>query len=215
MIAENINHIRQEIGQNVKLVVVSKFRRVEEIEEAYKCGHRIFAENKVQALLERYEALPKDIEWHLIGHLQTNKVKYIAPFIHTIQSVDSLKLLQEINKHAQRQNRVIDCLLQIYIAKEETKFGLDAQECHDILNSGILKTLQNIRIAGLMGMATFTDDMTQVETEFRYLKKIFDDMKSKYNLPGFKTLSMGMSNDYILAVSCGSNMIRVGSKIFV
>lgn len=214
MIAENIFHIKQEIGQNVKLVIVSKFRTIPEIEAAYLSGHRIFAENKVQPLLERYEALPKDIEWHLIGHLQTNKVKFITPFIHTIQSVDSLKLLQEINRYAVKDNRIINCLLQIYIASEETKFGLSSKECIELLDSGIIDTLPNVRITGLMGMATFTDDQQQVESEFRSLKNLFDEIRLKYSLSEFNTISMGMSNDYMLAIDCGSNMIRVGSKIF-
>ena len=214
MIAENINHIKQEVGHNVKLVVVSKFRTISEIQAAYDAGHRIFAENKVQPLLERYEALPKDIEWHLIGHLQTNKVKYIAPFIHTIQSVDSLKLLIEINKQAAKDGRVIECLLQIYIAQEDTKFGLSKEECIALLNADELKTLNNIKLTGLMGMATFTDDLQQVEREFKSLKSFFDEIKVQYNLPGFETISMGMSNDYNLAITCGSNLIRVGTKVF-
>ncbi len=214
MIAENINLIKQEVGQNVKLVVVSKFRTVAEIEAAYQSGHRIFAENKVQPLLERVEALPKDIEWHLIGHLQTNKVKFITSFIHTIQSVDSMKLLIEIDKHAAKDNRVVNCLLQIYIASEETKFGLSREECLEILDSEALKELKHIRITGLMGMATFTADQQQVEREFRNLKGLFDEIKNKYALLDFETVSMGMSNDYPLAIACGSNMIRVGSKVF-
>ena len=214
MIAENINHIKQEVGHNVKLVVVSKFRTISEIQAAYDAGQRIFAENKVQPLLERYEALPKDIEWHLIGHLQTNKVKYIAPFIHTIQSVDSLKLLIEINKQAAKDGRVIECLLQIYIAQEDTKFGLSKDECMALLNADELKTLNNIKLTGLMGMATFTDDLQQVEWEFKSLKTFFDELKAQYNLPYFETISMGMSNDYNLAIACGSNLIRVGTKVF-
>jgi pyridoxal phosphate enzyme (YggS family) len=214
MIAENINHIKQEVGHNVKLVVVSKFRTISEIQAAYDAGHRLFAENKVQPLLERYEALPKDIEWHLIGHLQTNKVKYIAPFIHTIQSVDSLKLLMEINKQAAKDGHIIECLLQIYIAQEDTKFGLSKEECIGLLNAEELKTLNNIKITGLMGMATFTDDLQQVEREFKSLKSFFDELKAQFNLPGFETISMGMSNDYNLAIACGSNLIRVGTKVF-
>lgn len=214
MIAENINHIKQEVGHNVKLVVVSKFRTISEIQAAYDAGHRLFAENKVQPLLERYEALPKDIEWHLIGHLQTNKVKYITPFIHTIQSVDSLKLLMEINKQAAKDGHIIECLLQIYIAQEDTKFGLSKEECIGLLNAEELKTLNNIKITGLMGMATFTDDLQQVEREFKSLKSFFDELKAQFNLPGFETISMGMSNDYNLAIACGSNLIRVGTKVF-
>jgi pyridoxal phosphate enzyme (YggS family) len=214
MIAENINHIKQEVGHNVKLVVVSKFRTISEIQAAYDAGHRLFAENKVQPLLERYDALPKDIEWHLIGHLQTNKVKYITSFIHTIQSVDSLKLLMEINKQAAKDGRIIECLLQIYIAQEDTKFGLSKEECIALLKADELKTLNNIKLTGLMGMATFTDDLQQVEREFKSLKTFFDELKAQYNLPGFETISMGMSNDYNLAIACGSNLIRVGTKVF-
>ncbi len=214
MIAENINQIKQEVGHNVKLVVVSKFRSIEEIKEAYVAGQRIFAENKVQPLLERYEALPKDIEWHLIGHLQTNKVKYITPFIYTIQSVDSMKLLQEINKHALKENRIVNCLLQIYIAQEDTKFGLSKAECMAILDSPLLKELSNIKITGLMGMATFTANQDQVEKEFKSLKSIFDEIKGNYHLPYFETISMGMSNDYLLAIACGSNLLRIGTMVF-
>lgn len=214
MIARNITHIQQEAGQKVQLVIVSKFRTIAEIREAYETGHRVFAENKVQALLERAEQLPNDIEWHLIGHLQTNKVKYIAPFIHTIQSADSLKLLQEINKQAEKNNRVINCLLQIYIASEDTKFGLTFDEALEILTPTVLETLPNIKITGLMGMATNTNDMYQVEREFKSLKTFFDTVVITHELPYFKNLSMGMSSDYMLAIACGSNMIRVGSRVF-
>lgn len=214
MLAENISGLKQEIGQNVQLVVVSKYRTTQEIMEAYNAGQRVFAENRVQALLERYDALPKDIEWHLIGHLQTNKVKYIAPFIQCIQSVDSLHLLQEINKYAAKNKRVIDCLLQIYIANEDTKFGLDANECISLLNDDNFKSLQNIRIRGLMGMATNTSDEVQIEREFMTLKQLFETIKNTYELPEFNQLSMGMSSDYKIAVKCGSTIVRVGSKVF-
>lgn len=214
MIARNISQIKQETGQNVQLVIVSKFRTISEIQEAYASGHRVFAENKVQALLERAEQLPGDIQWHLIGHLQSNKVKYIAPFIHTIQSVDSLKLLEEINKHALKNNRVINCLLQIYIASEETKFGLSFDEAKELLQGNVISELRGVNITGLMGMATNTDNMQQVEHEFRSLKIFFDEIKQMNQYPDFNTLSMGMSGDYMLAIACGSNMIRVGSKVF-
>ncbi|NQW42883.1 MAG: YggS family pyridoxal phosphate-dependent enzyme [Bacteroidetes bacterium] len=214
MIGENILKIKQEIGQKAEFVIVSKTRSIPEIEEAYQTGHKSFAENRVQYLLERYEVLPKDIQWHLIGHLQTNKVKYIAPFIHLIQSVDSLKLLEEINNQAIKNNRVINCLLQIFIAQEETKFGLSEAECIELLNSAIFKSFKNINICGLMGMASFTENKAQVEAEFKSLKSFFDQLKSKYQFQDFEILSMGMSGDYLLAIDCGSNMVRVGSKVF-
>lgn len=214
MLAENISGIKQEIGQNVQLVVVSKYRDISEIKAAYDTGHRVFAENRVQALLERVDALPKDIQWHLIGHLQTNKVKYIAPFIACIQSVDSLHLLSEINKQAQKNNRVIDCLLQIYIASEDTKFGLSEEECLALLDSDEFKGMKNIRIRGLMGMASNTDDEQQVEREFKQLNSFFERLKKEKMSEDFNVLSMGMSGDYALAIRCGSNMIRVGSKVF-
>ena len=213
MLAENISGIKQEIGQNVQLVVVSKYRVISEIKAAYDTGHRVFAENRVQALLERVEALPKDIQWHLIGHLQTNKVKYIAPFIQCIQSVDSLHLLSEINKQAQKNNRVIDCLLQIYIASEDTKFGLSEEECLALLASDEFKSMVNVRVRGLMGMASNTEDERQVEREFRRLNRFFEELKTQMS-EDFNVLSMGMSGDYALAIQCGSNMIRVGSKVF-
>lgn len=214
MLAENISGIKQEIGQNVQLVIVSKYRQISEIKKAYETGHRVFAENRVQSLLERREQLPQDIQWHLIGHLQTNKVKYIAPFIACIQSVDSLSLLSEINKHGAKNNRVIDCLLQIYIASEDTKFGLSEAECIDLLNSETYRDMKNVRIRGMMGMASNTSDLQLVEKEFKSLKLFFDQTKLNYNLEQFDVLSMGMSGDYALAIQCGSNMIRVGSKVF-
>lgn len=214
MLEENISGIKQEIGQNVQLVVVSKYRVVSEIKAAYDTGHRVFAENRVQALLERVDALPKDIQWHLIGHLQTNKVKYIAPFIACIQSVDSLHLLSEINKQAQKNQRVIDCLLQIYIASEDTKFGLSEEECLTLLESETFKEMKHVRIRGLMGMASNTDDEKQVEREFRQLSSFFERLKKEKMPEDFNVLSMGMSGDYALAIRCGSNMIRVGSKVF-
>lgn len=214
MLAENISGIKQEIGQNVQLVIVSKYRQVSEIRKAYDTGHRVFAENRVQSLLERREQLPHDIQWHLIGHLQTNKVKYIAPFIHCIQSVDSISLLSEINKYAAKNNRIIDCLLQIFIASEDTKFGLSEAECHELLSSETYQSMANIRIRGLMGMASNTDNKEQVEKEFKSLHAFFETIKSTYTFEQFDMLSMGMSGDYALAIQCGSNMIRVGSKVF-
>ena len=215
-IAQNIERLRSEIPQHVTLVAISKTHPPTAILEAYNAGQRIFGENKVQELTSKYNVLPKDIQWHLVGHLQTNKVKYITPFVSLIHSVDSLKLLVEINKSAAKHNRVIGCLFQMHIAEEETKFGLTQNELEDILNSDELKTLNNVTIDGLMGMATFTENMEQVRKEFRNLKSTFTQIKEKYfcSKPQFNTLSMGMSSDYGIAVGEGSTMIRVGSSIF-
>jgi PLP dependent protein len=211
-IAENIQQIKNEIGNDVTLIAVSKTKPNEAILEAYQCGQRDFGENRVQELTPKHEALPNDIRWHLIGHLQSNKVKYIAEFIHLIHSVDSFSLLKEINKQAQKHNRVIDVLLQMYIAQEETKFGLSEEEAKTILSSAELQKLNNIRIVGLMGMASNTANSAQVKTEFELLKTMY----SKFSIlnPSFAILSMGMSSDYSIAISAGSNMIRVGSTIF-
>lgn len=214
MVAENILKIKQEIGQKVELVVVSKYRHFEEIQKAYDAGIRHFAENRVQALLERKTQLPSDIQWHIIGHLQTNKVKHIVPFIAMIQSVDSLKLLQEINKQAAYNQRNIKCLLQVFIASEDTKFGLTETELFELLNNPIFQSMQNIQICGLMGMASNTDNIPQVKQELTHLKNIFDRVKKEFTLPEFNTLSMGMSSDYQIAIECGSNMIRIGSRVF-
>ncbi len=214
MVAENILRIKQEIGQNVDLVVVSKYRTIEEIKQVYDAGMLHLAENRVQALLERKEALPDNIKWHLIGHLQTNKVKYIAPFIHLIQSVDSFKLLEEINKQGLKNNRVINCLLQVYIATEDSKFGLSEEELYELINHPQLSEFKNINITGLMGMASNTDNIAQVEKEFKQLRHYFDHIQTLNLFPHFHTVSMGMSGDYLLAIQCGSNMIRVGSKVF-
>lgn len=211
-IAENIKKIKSEIPPQVKLVVVTKTHPAEKILEAYNAGHKIFGENRVQELLTKQVQLPKDIEWHLIGHLQTNKVKMIAPFVSLIHSVDSMKLLKEINKCAEKENRVIDCLLQIYIAKEETKFGLSFEEAEEILSSEELKQMKNIRITGLMGMATLTNNEEQIKNEFRSLKSFYNKLNTQY--PILNTLSMGMSSDYKIAIEEGSNLIRVGSAIF-
>ncbi|HOP02880.1 MAG TPA: YggS family pyridoxal phosphate-dependent enzyme [Tenuifilaceae bacterium] len=215
-VATNLQEIKSTLPLNVTLVAISKTHPVEIIMEAYNAGHRIFGENKVQEMVAKYEQLPKDIEWHLVGHLQTNKVKYIAPFVRLIHSVDSFKLLNEINKQAAKNSRVIDCLLQMHIAEEETKFGLSSSELIEILHSNNLKSLQNIRIVGLMGMATFTDNMEQVRKEFKNLKSIFEKMKSDFfsKSDSFSVLSMGMSADYVVAVEEGSTMVRVGSNIF-
>lgn len=214
-IAQNINKIKSQLPSHVTLVAVSKTKPVSDLMEAYHAGQRIFGENKIQEMTEKWEQMPKDIEWHMIGHVQTNKVKYMAAYVNLIHGVDSLKLLQEINKQAKKHNRVIDCLLQIHIAEEETKFGLDEEELNHILTSDDFKSLENIRIVGLMGMATFTENTTQIEKEFNHLKAIFDNYK-KLNTEHcqLNTLSMGMSGDYQLAISCGSTMVRVGSSIF-
>ena len=212
-VAENIKLIEEEIRDKaVALVTVSKTKPVEMLMEAYNAGFKRFGENYVQELLDKYDQMPKDIEWHFIGHLQSNKVKYIAPFVSLIHSVDSFKLLQEINKQAAKNKRVIDCLLQIYIAEEDTKSGMTEEECLDILPSEALKSLSNVRIIGLMGMSTFTDDEQQVRKEFRKLKGFQASLLSSY--PYLTTISMGMSGDYAIAIEEGSTMIRVGSKIF-
>ncbi|NVK51472.1 MAG: YggS family pyridoxal phosphate-dependent enzyme [Flavobacteriaceae bacterium] len=211
-IKENIEDIIASIPSHVTLVAVSKTKPVTDILEAYSCGQRVFGENKIQEMVAKYEELPKDIQWHMIGHLQRNKVKYMAHFVDLIHGVDSLKTLQEINKQAKKHNRVIKCLLQAKIAAEDTKFGLSFSEISEILASSEIKELENIAIVGLMGMATFTDNQQQLEKEFSYLKTFFDKLLTQY--PKIKTLSMGMSGDYQLAIKKGSNMIRVGSSIF-
>lgn len=216
-IADNIKSLKKETANlNVKLIAVSKTKPVEDVQEAYDAGQRLFGENMVQELVDKYEHLPKDIQWHLIGHLQSNKVKYITPFISMIQSVDSLKLLQEINKHAEKNNRVIDCLLQIYIADEETKFGLGFDEAIELLRSEEYAELKHIKIRGLMGIATNTDNEKQIKEEYYELKTFFDGMKQSFfrKEDTFDTLSMGMSADYQLAIEQGSNMVRLGSTIF-
>lgn len=211
-VSKNLIQIKSSLPKNVTLVAVSKTKPNEAILEAYQTGQRIFGENKVQELTEKYENLPKDIEWHMIGHLQSNKVKYIAPFVSLIHGVDSFKLLQEINKRATQNDRIIDCLLQIHIAEEETKFGFNEAEVIELLASEEFKALQNVTIVGLMGMATFTENKTQIKKEFLSLKNLFDKL-STFNLQ-LSTLSMGMSGDYQLAIECGSTMVRVGSSIF-
>jgi pyridoxal phosphate enzyme (YggS family) len=216
-ITNNITRLKSEIEKlNVTLVAVSKTKPATEVQEAYDAGQRIFGENQVQELVEKQEQLPKDIQWHLIGHLQSNKVKYIAGFINMIQSVDSLKLLQEINKHAEKYDRVIDCLLQVYIADEDTKFGLGFDEVIELLRSEEYTALKNVRICGLMGIATNTDVEKQIKDEYYELKTFFDGIKQSFfrKEDSFKTLSMGMSSDYKTAIEQGSNMVRLGSTIF-
>ena len=209
-IKENTLSLLNQLPMEVKLVAVSKTKSNNDILESYKAGQRIFGENKVQEMTRKYEVLPKDIQWHMIGHVQSNKVKYMAPFVALIHGVDSLKLLKEINKQALKNNRVINCLLQVHIARESTKFGLSNIECIEALIAA--ESLENIIIKGLMGMATFTDDQSQIEQEFNGLKKLYDKLAMKYS--EFEILSMGMSGDYHIAITKGSNMIRVGSKIF-
>lgn len=212
----SFEQIKSTIPEGVTLVAVSKTKPNEAILDVYNQGQRVFGENKVQELVDKYEALPKDIEWHLIGHLQTNKVKYIAPFVALIHAVDSLKLLQEINKQGLKNNRIIPCLFQFHIADEETKFGFDQQEIDILLKSEAFAELKNIQINGVMGMATFTDNQQQIESEFQSLKLIFDELKSNFfsDSQSFQTISMGMSGDYQLAIKSGSNMVRIGSAIF-
>ena len=215
-ISENLQLIQQQLPASVTLVAVSKTKPVSAIEEAYHAGQRIFGENKVQEMCEKYEQLPKDIQWHLIGHLQSNKVKYMAPFVSLIHGVDSFKLLQEINNQAIKNNRVINCLLQIRIAQEETKFGLTFEDAQAVLNHPEFKNLQNICIKGVMGIATFTEDEAQIRDEFKMLKQIFDVFKEQFSFDNtdFQTISMGMSGDFQLAIEEGSTMVRVGSSIF-
>ena len=209
-IGKNITSFLEKLPATVELVAVSKTKSNEEILEAYNAGQRKFGENKIQDMTRKYEILPKDIQWHMIGHVQSNKVKYMAPYVSLIQGVDSLKLLKEINKQAQKNNRIIDCLLQIHIAKEESKFGLSVRESQQAIK--IAKELPHLRIKGLMGMATFTDDQKQIEREFAGLKSLYDQFIQQ-KIP-LEVLSMGMSGDFLIAIEQGSNMIRVGSKIF-
>jgi hypothetical protein len=208
---ENYKHIKRQLPENVQLVAVSKTHPASAIQEVYDFGQRVFGENKVQELTEKYPLLPKDIQWHLIGHLQTNKVKYIAEFIDTIQSVDSEKLLKEINKEAAKHERKIKVLLQVKIAEEDSKFGLEIEEAKAIFEKFIKSEFPNVEITGLMGMATFTEDESQIKSEFSILKNLFDELNNKKQL---QTLSMGMSDDFTIAIDCGANSVRVGSAIF-
>lgn len=214
-IQQNINQIIAAYP-SVKLVAVTKTHPISVLQETYNGGYKIFGENKVQELTDKYEQLPKDIEWHLIGHLQTNKVKYIAPFVYMIHSIDSLKLLKEVNKRAAQNNRTIKVLLQIHISNETTKFGMSEQECEDLLRNEEIKSFNNIQIAGVMGMASFTDDETIIRNQFKSLKKFFNQLKKEYfsSSTKFKEVSMGMSGDYKIAIEEGSTIIRVGSSIF-
>lgn len=213
---EKYDEIRASLPAGVRLVAVSKFKPAEDISALYQHGQRVFGENHAQEMKAKHEILPQDIEWHFIGHLQTNKVKYIAPYVSMIHSIDSFDLLKEVNKHAAKHNRVIPCLLQFHIASEETKFGFSQAECEEMLQSADFQELKNVKIHGVMGMATFTDDQEQVRREFHHLHQIFDELKTHFfsqNLD-FKELSMGMTEDYPIAIQEGSTLIRIGSAIF-
>ncbi len=211
-IRENLNKIKRELPQNVTLVAVSKTKPIEDIQQAHNAGQKIFGENKVQEMTLKWEQLPKDIEWHMIGHVQRNKVKYMAPYVSLVHGVDSLKLLKEIDLQASKFNRCINCLLQIHIAEEETKFGLDSRELFELVTSDEFGRMKNVKVKGLMGMATFTDDEGQIRREFGQLNDLFK--KAKELIPEITILSMGMSGDYKIAIECGSTMVRIGSSIF-
>lgn len=211
-ISENIKKFKAKIPGDTILVAVSKTKPKEDILEAYETGHRVFGENKIQEMTEKWEELPKDIEWHMIGHVQRNKVKYMAPYVSLIHAVDSLKLLKEIEKEAKKNDRSINCLLQIKIAEEESKFGITVDKAKEILSSETFQQMSHVKVVGLMGMATLTENEEKIRKEFRFLKTTFEDLKKEY--PSLNILSMGMSGDYHLALDCGSNMIRVGSAIF-
>ena len=214
-IKENLQTIISKIPDDITLVAVTKTKPISDILEAYEAGHRVFGENKIQELVDKFELLPKDIEWHMIGHVQRNKVKYMSHFVNLIHGVDNYKLLKEINKQAKKHNRTIDCLLQIKIASEVSKFGMTSKEAIDILQSEEFSELKNVSVKGVMGIATFADDVIQIKKEFKYLKQVFEDLKkTQTDSAQFKTISMGMSGDYQIAIECGSNMIRVGSGIF-
>lgn len=212
-IEKRINEIKSNITKECRLVAVSKFQPISLLQEAYDSGQRVFGESKVQELIEKESVLPKDIEWHFIGHLQTNKVKYIAPFISLIHSVDSIKLAIEINKQAKKCNRVIDCLLEVHIAQEESKQGFSPEEVKQIYSEGIFQSLENINIVGLMGMASYTENNSLIQKEFKMLSSLFSELKNE-SAPQFKELSMGMSGDYKIAIEEGSTLVRIGSYLF-
>lgn len=216
MIKENLEIIRATVPEDVTLVAVSKTKPISDLQEAYDAGQRIFGENYPQEMRDKHEALPSDIQWHFIGHLQTNKIKYIIPFVTLIHSIDTANLLEAVNKEAKKHNRVVDCLLQFHIALEQTKFGLDMDEAKALLDSEAFQQMENVRICGVMGMGTFTDDMDEVRKEFKHLRSIFETLKKDYfaDQPQFKEISMGMSEDYPIAIEEGATLIRVGSKIF-
>jgi len=210
-ISQNLKKIQSQLPPNVTLVAVSKTKPVKNLMEAYDAGQLVFGENKIQEMVDKWEQMPKDIHWHMIGHVQTNKVKYMAPFVHLIHGVDSLKLLKEINKRAKQHQRVINCLLQIKIAEEETKFGISAEDAINLLKDETFTVMENINVVGLMGMATFTDNKSQLQKEFNFIKSFFDSHKETF---GWDTLSIGMSGDYPIALEAGSTMVRIGSAIF-
>lgn len=216
MIADKIKSIAESLPAGVRLVAVSKFHPVEAVRDAYDAGQRVFGESHVQELVGKHDVLPDDVEWHFIGHLQTNKVKYIVPFVSLIHGIDSLKLLVAVNKEAEKINRIVPCLLQVHIATEDTKFGFSTAECRDLLASGVWKDLKFVHLCGLMGMATYTEDKVQIAGEFHTLKLLFDEIKQMYfpKDESFKELSMGMSSDYPLALKEGSTLVRVGTYIF-
>lgn len=214
-ITENLIKIKEALPPSVTLVAVSKTKPVSDLQEAYNAGQRIFGENKIQEMVDKHEQLPKDIEWHMIGHVQRNKVKYMAEFVNLIHGVDNLKLFQEINKQAEKHNRIINCLLQIKIAEEESKFGVPIEEASALIQSNTFANLKHIKLVGLMGMATFTDKKHQIKKEFLSLKSCFDKLHPiQLDNVELKTISMGMSGDYQLAIECGSTMVRIGSSIF-
>lgn len=214
-IKQNLKSIKQSLPEHVTLVAVSKTKPVSDLIEAYNAGQRIFGENKIQEMVDKYQEMPKDIKWHMIGHVQRNKVKYMAEFVDLIHGVDSIKLVKEINKQAKKHDRVINCLLQIKIAEEDSKFGMSTNDAKSLLQSEDFKSFNNVNISGVMGMATFTDNETQIKEEFKRLKSTFEDLKNiKTSNCNLQTISMGMSGDYPLAIECGSTMIRVGSSIF-
>jgi len=214
MIAENLQVLLKSLPQNVQLIAVSKTKPMEALEEAYQAGQRHFGENKIQEMADKFEALPKDIHWHMIGHVQDNKIKYMAPFVSLVHGMDKEKRLKALNKEAGKNNRVIDCLVQVHIAEEESKFGFDYAEAEALFQKNLAEVYPNIRVRGLMGMATFTDDQAQLKREFNGLLNFYKSTQAHLGPDQFNILSMGMSGDYPLAIECGSNMIRVGTKIF-
>lgn len=216
MIKENLASIKAALPEHVTLIAVSKTKPICDLQEAYEAGQRIFGENHALEMRDKHEALPADIQWHFIGHLQTNKIKYIIPFVSLIHSIDTANLLEAVNKEAKKHDRVVDCLLQFHIANEETKFGFSIEEATAVLDSNSFKLMENVRICGVMGMATFTNDQAEIHEEFHHLKEIFERLKQRYfaEQPQFKEISMGMSDDYPIAIEEGATLIRVGSKIF-
>jgi pyridoxal phosphate enzyme (YggS family) len=213
-IAENLTEIRSQLPNSVLLVAVSKTKPIEVLEDAYQAGQRVFGENRIQEMAEKYEQLPKDIEWHMIGHVQGNKIKYMAPFVHMVHGMDKPKRLNELNKEAAKNDRVINCLIQIHIAEEESKFGFSYEEASNFLNQNLEEKYPNLNVRGLMGMATNTGDKEKIRSEFRSLNQFFERMKGNQALSGFDTLSMGMSGDFLIAIEEGANLVRIGSSIF-